>query len=256
MENTRKMVLVPEAQFNSFTTRKDAVFTPSAVRQAVNLDQEMEQHLNQPVTDPYRQFMEFQQLYQSYLNAKRNSPNRFVQQASINESVQNSSVTEMDAQIIIDHLPQKVQSGAMKIMGIIKKAPEILRWNEKGNIIYKGQQIEGSNISDLLNDVLVRRKSFTPQGQASFLDALNDMNVPESLLSNTDRRADLRKVKYVNYAIPSPQPQTINMPRLERELYTLNNPLKTVNKQKRAAQRKKKPYNTGTQVDEDGWLEY
>jgi hypothetical protein len=43
----------------------------------------------------------------------------------------------------------------------MKSSPDI-SWNEKGELKYKGETVQGSNVVDLVNDVLRKRKYFNP----------------------------------------------------------------------------------------------
>ena len=51
---------------------------------------------------------------------------------------------------------------ARLIINRIKRSP-IINWNKKGELVYKDQLIEGSNISDLINDSLRHIREFTPK---------------------------------------------------------------------------------------------
>jgi hypothetical protein len=62
----------------------------------------------------------------------------------------------------------------------MKTSPDI-SWNEKGELKYKGGTVRGSNVVDLVNDVLRKRKYFNPQGWEAFGEALRDF-VLRSLL--------------------------------------------------------------------------
>ena len=62
-------------------------------------------------------------------------------------------------------------------------------------MIYNGKLIQGSNIVDLIYDVLKGRKSSQPIGWQHFLRVLVDSNVPETLLSNVDRRTLFKEIK-------------------------------------------------------------
>jgi hypothetical protein len=49
-----------------------------------------------------------------------------------------------------------------------------ISWNEKGELKYKGETVQGSNVVDLVNDVLRKRKYFNPQGWETFGEALRE----------------------------------------------------------------------------------
>ena len=56
-------------------------------------------------------------------------------------------------------------------------SPDI-SWNEKGKLKYKGETVQGSNVVDLVNDVLHKMEYFNPQGWETFGEALREANVP------------------------------------------------------------------------------
>ena len=69
------------------------------------------------------------------------------------------------------------------------KASQIVDWNEKGELKYKGNVVKGSNVVDLVNDVLRQRKRFNPTGWEVFAEALREENVPQNLIGH-DKRWD------------------------------------------------------------------
>ena len=48
------------------------------------------------------------------------------------------------------------------------KADPNISWREKGELTYKGKTVRGSNVVDLVNDVLRKGKYFNPQGWETF----------------------------------------------------------------------------------------
>jgi hypothetical protein len=60
----------------------------------------------------------------------------------------------------------------------MKSNPDI-SWNEKGELKYKKETVQGSNVVDLVNDVLRKRKYFNQQGWETFGEALREANVPQ-----------------------------------------------------------------------------
>ena len=67
------------------------------------------------------------------------------------------------------------------------KADPNIAWSEKGEPKYKGKTVRGSNVVDLVNDVLRKRKYFNPQGWETFGEALREANVPQDLIGHEDR---------------------------------------------------------------------
>ena len=68
----------------------------------------------------------------------------------------------------------------------VKRSPDI-SWNEKEELKYKGETAQESNVVELVNDVLSKRKYFNPQGWETFGEALREANVPQDLIGHEDR---------------------------------------------------------------------
>jgi hypothetical protein len=67
------------------------------------------------------------------------------------------------------------------------KAHPNIAWSEKGELKYKGETVRGSNVVDLVNDVLRKRKYFNLQGWETFGETLVEANVPQDLIYHDDR---------------------------------------------------------------------
>jgi hypothetical protein len=76
-----------------------------------------------------------------------------------------------------------MKAKAQLLLKKMKSSPDI-SWNEKGELKYKGETVQGSN---LVNEVLRKRKYFNPQGWEAFGDALREANVPQYLIGHEDR---------------------------------------------------------------------
>ena len=73
---------------------------------------------------------------------------------------------------------------AQALLERIKRQPN-MSWTERGELVFEGEVIKGSNIVDLVNDVLRNRKTFDhPQGWRQFARALRQSNVPHDLVGN------------------------------------------------------------------------
>ena len=73
---------------------------------------------------------------------------------------------------------------AQALLERIKRQPD-MGWTERGELVFEGEVIKGSNIVDLVNDVLRNRKSFDhPHGWRQFARALRQSNVPRDLVGN------------------------------------------------------------------------
>ena len=75
------------------------------------------------------------------------------------------------------------------------KSSSDINWNEKEELKYKGETVQGSNVVDLVNDVLSKRHYFNPQGWEPFGETLRDANVPQDLIGHKDRWRYLSQTK-------------------------------------------------------------
>jgi hypothetical protein len=79
-----------------------------------------------------------------------------------------------------------MKAKAQLLLKKIKSSPDI-SWNEKGELKYKGETVQGSNVVNLVNNVLHKRKYFNPQGWETFGEALREANVPDQVLCHRFR---------------------------------------------------------------------
>ena len=99
---------------------------------------------------------------------------------------------------ILESVLKTMKTKAELLIRKMKADPNIA-WSEKGELKYKGETVRGSNVVDLVNDVLRKRKYFNPQGWETFGEALREANVPQDLIGHEDRW------KYINQTKRTPR---------------------------------------------------
>ena len=87
---------------------------------------------------------------------------------------------------ILESVPKTMKAKVQLLLKIMKSSPDI-SWNEKEELKYKGETVQESNVVELVNDVLSKRKYFNPQGWETFGEALREANVPQDLIGHEDR---------------------------------------------------------------------
>ena len=87
---------------------------------------------------------------------------------------------------IIDSVPSSMKQRAKSLIKMIKSGTD-MTWNDKGELVYKDQVVPGTNIVDLVNDALRKRKHFEPRGWETFTSGLRELNVPQDIVRNKDR---------------------------------------------------------------------
>jgi hypothetical protein len=98
---------------------------------------------------------------------------------------------------ILESVPKAYQktmkAKAQLLLKKMKSSPYI-SWNEKGDLKYKGETVQGSNVVNLVNDVLRKRKYFNPQGWETFGEALREANVPQDLIGHDEKTTEISQM--------------------------------------------------------------
>ena len=93
---------------------------------------------------------------------------------------------------IIDSVPKTMQNRAKLLIQKLKDHSDVISWNDNGQLVLEGSIVPNSNIVDLVNDVMRKRKGFNPEHSNIFAKALAKINVPEDYLRNPDRVDSIR----------------------------------------------------------------
>ena len=93
---------------------------------------------------------------------------------------------------IIDSVPKTMQNRAKLLIQKLKDHSDVISWNDNGQLVLEGSIVPNSNIVDLANDVMQKRKGFNPEHSNTFAKALAKINVPEDYLRNPDRIDSIR----------------------------------------------------------------
>ena len=103
--------------------------------------------------------------------------------------------SEEDYSDIIKTLPQKFREKGRWFLKKISSSPDF-SWNGVGQLVVRGKTIKGSNINDLLNDVIrPRLKRTSPQvGWQEFAREIKRKNIPREFIGNNQRWEDLSKI--------------------------------------------------------------
>ena len=200
MDNTRKMVLLPEDSYKylaSQSLRKDPLKTTQTV--GTNLtrkDDEMRQILESDLP-PDEKWKEYQQLFNQYLFYK----NPFKRKLDVKDSGESdeaeNKVEGVSHDKIIDTLPKTLKKTAANFLNFLSTARDKHSdaWNDLGVVTVDDQEIPGSSIFDIVHDVVRKKQNFTVLSTNDFAKLLNDMSVPRSFIGNTALHAALDKIK-------------------------------------------------------------
>ena len=110
---------------------------------------------------------------------------------------QQSSPSVHPQQDMFASLPTTYRAPANVLMRELEKYPHMIQWNPTTHeVSVKGQTLKGSNVVDLISDVMRTRKTAkVPIHGSSFLKTLADLNLPESFVKNKYRISQFRSYK-------------------------------------------------------------
>lgn len=84
---------------------------------------------------------------------------------------------------ILSGIPKNMRMRAQALLKQISADPEQrLQWNERGELVYHGKVIPGSQITDLLRDFQQQYKHGMSVGLREFRDGLKELNIPIALM--------------------------------------------------------------------------
>lgn len=89
-------------------------------------------------------------------------------------------------QRVLDSVPTTMRKKARLLLSMLQDNPN-MSWNEDGTVKLHGKPVSGSNIIDLVNDVLRQRKGIDPRGWQPFAEGLRAANVPQDFVGNKKR---------------------------------------------------------------------
>lgn len=195
------MLLVPEEVMKRLTSPAPNPVVESVGRADENLQTIMDSKLKDDTK---------WKLYQQ-------SMHRYIDQfnSSINPdaaTVTSKSHDMLSTETIVSCIPDKYKSKARQLVELLRSSEKLL-WDQNGQVNLNGRQLIGSNITDLVVDVL-RASKQTPIGSDQFIELLAELNIPESLITNPERRNKLRAVKHAMSDTEEDRATSSKIPRL------------------------------------------
>ncbi len=203
------MILVSPDVLNAMKDRP----TSSEAVSIDNLDKELKETLQRHDVSPYDKVQIYNQILQRYMTYYTKSVNRPISVKVTNptpppppidavgaqdaQQVDEPAVQPKDTTSLLTNFPVSMVKKGQTILNLIQNSKGVLDWNQQGELVRDGEVIPGSHISDLVYDVLQYNKGvgFEPRGWEMFLQGLAKLNVPERLISNSNRRRTLQQIK-------------------------------------------------------------
>lgn len=180
----KKMVLVPHDFVTKMSHQRQE---PSG-----DLDSEMKRLMDSSQLDDRNKWAQYQQVLQRYLRLKDQERQPFKIELEESRAEAHPSLTDE----IIESVPKNIKRKAKLLLQRLEDSDDIT-WDRRGEVTIKGQTITGSNITDLVGDVVRARKTTNPLGWQTFTSLLKAMNVPREFIGNP------RRIAYMTHPVLS-----------------------------------------------------
>ena len=187
MKHAKRMVLVPEDVLNRYE-QKQKLETAPIMTNMMHQDTEMSEILqNASMPDAEKQKL-YNANMESYLSLRRQKdgqiPTVRIAPGTEQEPIEKARLSDAD---VVEHIPKSLRARATALLNRLKARPDVISWDESGQVSLDGKEISHSNISDLVSDALRSRRNFNPTGSREFFRALSKMNMPKDLVRNEER---------------------------------------------------------------------
>lgn len=83
-------------------------------------------------------------------------------------------------------VPQLYKRKALALYDILENSG-VVSWNDRGVVSLHGNEIKGSHLEELINDVIRYRKTSNPIGWQAFAQIINELNLSKEVVGNTQR---------------------------------------------------------------------
>ena len=195
MEYAKKMILVDPRMLDSL--QKTPPVPEATSKSLSEIDQAMRDVLDRDDMDDNNKADSYQQLLWRFLKRFGQYRDKPLGKVEISQTSP-TSVTSPDEETIVqktskvekrvlESVPKTMKRKAQLLLDHMKDNTDA-SWNEKGELVYQGQTMEGTNMSDLVNDALrQRKKTEDPRGWQTFAEALKASNVPRELIGHPER---------------------------------------------------------------------
>ena len=131
------------------------------------------------------------QLYGQTLHKFKTAHQKALKETSL--FPQSDPISSKMNQLVIDSMPSTMKCKAQLLVSLLKTNPNV-SWEDDGTVKLYGESIPGSNIIDLVNDVIRHHKGSEPTGWQAFAEGLRDMNrAPETFYITPKQKRTIRK---------------------------------------------------------------
>ncbi|KAG8238309.1 hypothetical protein J437_LFUL017844 [Ladona fulva] len=135
----------------------------------------------------------------SPVNSGKNDEEAMEETGHVN--VHDHSASDRIRSEIVATVPKKFKKKAQLLVDRLASSGNI-KWDQTGTISMRGNKLTGTNIIDLVGDLMRKRKDFSPTGLVPFLNSLSEINVPHEFIGNADHLRYIQNVSSKEKAGP------------------------------------------------------
>lgn len=187
-ENMKKMAIVPVRmleEMNRWKMEQRPRLPPSPqVTQTANLQKELNQTIENDGLSESEKAQKFGQVLRQFQVSHKKSLEPTMKPIAATPTPTEKTLTLKDR--IMDSVPPTMRRKATLLLNMLENNSD-LTWTKQGELEYNGKRVQGSNIIDLVNDVLRSRKGSNPKGWEQFAQGLRGANVPQEVVGNKRR---------------------------------------------------------------------
>ena len=212
MEYTKKMALVPQNMLATLANQQ-ALMAPTQDYLG-ELDTEMKRILEDRSMPPDIKARYYNQVLHRYFGFRDHeiqTPMK-IQIDEPQHAAQATAEVQTEAprhqaryDTILAAMPKQAATRAKLLISHLKDNPDV-DWNDRHELIYKGETVPDSNFTDLMNSFLRQTKVRTPkaQGWREFGSALLEHNAPKTAITNTNLLERVRASEQDDEDLDSP----------------------------------------------------
>jgi len=171
----QKMILIPEDASSQLVSSMKA-----SVSQQERLDQDMSDILNRTDLSIEQKWKLYQQALHRYLDHTPSPQKPIAIPLFDQEGTSTKSLPLFS--LILESMPKTLVRNTSTLLNLLLTSNRI-SWDQTGAVSIDNNVLPGSNIIDLIHDVIRKRTSQHPVGLDVFKSFLRDINVPNELIN-------------------------------------------------------------------------
>ena len=196
MEFATKYALIPEDDFSKHVPSK---------QQMTDFDIAMSKILNSSLPD-HEKIQRYYELLKRKMDLQEfnipwlsKQPEEEKNKPPTEKSIKQESPVKQEPQqdydsLIISSVPAPMKTQAENLLNFLKKHPNIIQWDQRGRITHHGRKLEQSNVAELFHLIFCVNKKASVPAQNEFLQALQEIGIPSSIIKNKHLNAHPKTV--------------------------------------------------------------